>query len=63
MVMNREIEFLNQITVNAHSSVRIETGGKVLYVDPFMLTEAPLDADVKSSFVSDSIDGLDALQL
>ena len=44
--MNREIEFLNQITVNAHSSVRIETGGKVLYVDPFKLTEAPLDADV-----------------
>ena len=44
--MNTENVFLNQITVNAHSSVRIETEGKVLYIDPFRLTESPRDADV-----------------
>ncbi len=36
---------LDQITVNAHSSIRI--GGKtVVYVDPFRLTEEPHDADL-----------------
>ena len=36
---------LNQITVNAHSSIRI--GGKtVVYVDPFRLTEEAHDADL-----------------
>ena len=35
-----------RVRVNAHSSVRLELGGKVLYVDPFSLTEAPHDADL-----------------
>ena len=36
---------LDNITVNAHSSIRI--GGKtVVYVDPFRLTEEPHDADL-----------------
>ena len=35
-----------RVRVNAHSSVRLELGGKVLYVDPFSLTEAPRDADL-----------------
>ena len=39
-------EFLKRITVNAHSSVRIEAAGKVVYVDPFMLQTRPQDADV-----------------
>ena len=39
-------EFLKRITVNAHSSVRIEAGAKVVYVDPFMLQAEPKDADV-----------------
>ena len=34
------------IRVNAHSSVRIELGGKILYVDPFSLREEPHDADL-----------------
>lgn len=34
------------IRVNAHSSVRVELGGKVLYVDPFSLREEPHDADL-----------------
>ena len=40
------MDILNRITVNTHSSVRIETGGKVLYIDPFELKTAPRDADV-----------------
>ena len=36
---------LDQITVNAHSSIRI--GGKtIVYIDPFRLTEAAHDADL-----------------
>ena len=35
-----------RVRVNAHSSVRLELGGKVLYVDPFSLTEAHHDADL-----------------
>lgn len=38
--------FLRQITVNAHSSVRVEAEGRVLYVDPFALQTAPRDADL-----------------
>ena len=34
------------IRVNAHSSVRLELAGKVVYVDPFSLREAPHDADL-----------------
>ncbi len=34
------------IRVNAHSSVRVELGGKVLYVDPFSLSDAPHGADL-----------------
>lgn len=37
---------LRRIRVNAHSSVRLETAGKVVWIDPFSLTEAPGDADV-----------------
>ena len=44
--MNVRNEFLNRITVNTHSSVRIEAGGCILYVDPFALTTAAGDADV-----------------
>ena len=36
---------LDQITVNAHSSIRIG-GGTVVYVDPFRLTEEAHDADL-----------------
>lgn len=39
-------ELLNRVTVNTHSSIRIETGGRVLYVDPFALTKATGDADI-----------------
>lgn len=39
-------DFLKNISVNTHSSVRIEAEGKVLYIDPFGLTAAPRDADV-----------------
>ena len=35
-----------RVRVNAHSSVRLELGGKVVYVDPFSMTEAPRDADL-----------------
>ena len=35
-----------RITINTHSSVRIDTGEKVLYVDPFELREAVHDADL-----------------
>ena len=40
------MDVLDRITVNTHSSVRIETTGRVLYVDPFELPAAPHDADV-----------------
>ena len=43
--MKNALDFLKQITVNTHSSVRIEAEGKVLYVDPFELQKAPHDAD------------------
>ncbi len=36
---------MNQISINAHSSVRV-AGEQVFYVDPFKMTEAPHDADV-----------------
>ncbi len=44
--MDRIEALLSRITVNAHSSVRIEAGEKVVYVDPFLLQSAPKDADV-----------------
>lgn len=44
--MNGVFEYLNMITVNQHSSVRLFASGKVLYVDPFELPAAPKDADV-----------------
>lgn len=34
------------LSVNAHSSVRLELDGRVLYVDPFRLETAPHDADL-----------------
>ena len=34
------------IQINAHSSIRIEAGELVLYVDPFQLKQAPQDADL-----------------
>ncbi len=37
---------LSKIQVNAHSSVRIEAEGRILYVDPFALQNAPRDADL-----------------
>ena len=36
---------LNHVTVNTQSSIRIE-GSKVLYFDPFQITEATNDADI-----------------
>ena len=44
--MNFENEYLNMISVNKHSSVRIQTGEKVLYVDPFELPGKAEAADV-----------------
>ena len=44
--MERIEKVLAGITINTHSSVRIETAGKVLYVDPFRLEQAPHDADL-----------------
>ena len=37
---------LQGISVNAHSSVRIEAAGKIVYVDPFALNTEPRDADL-----------------
>lgn len=37
---------LNGITVNTHSSVRVEADGRIIYIDPFKLTTEPHDADV-----------------
>ncbi len=37
---------LGSITVNAHSSVRIDCGHLKVYVDPYLLKESPHDADV-----------------
>lgn len=34
------------LSVNAHSSVRLELDGRVLYLDPFRLQTAPRDADL-----------------
>ena len=36
---------LDKITINAHSSIRVG-GERVLYFDPFLVTEEPHDADV-----------------
>ena len=44
--MKDPAELLKQITVNTHSSVRIEAAGKAVYIDPFGLQNAPRDADV-----------------
>ena len=44
--MDRIEQLMDRITVNAHSSVRVETAGRVLYVDPFALSAAPGDADL-----------------
>ena len=35
-----------RISVNAHSSVRLELAGKVIRVDPFSLRDSPRDADL-----------------
>ena len=40
------LRLLDQITINTHSSIRIETEGKVLYTDPFGLSCELHDADV-----------------
>ena len=37
---------LSNIRVNAHSSIRIEAAGKVIYLDPFRLEEEVHDADL-----------------
>lgn len=34
------------ITINCHSSIRVETDGKVLRFDPFKLASSPLDTDI-----------------
>ena len=39
-------ELLGRVRVNAHSSVRVEAGDRVVYIDPFRLQEAPHDADL-----------------
>lgn len=44
--MKEPEELLQAISVNTHSSVRVETEGKILYVDPFKLQAAPHDADL-----------------
>ena len=44
--MDRIEQLLGRITVNAHSSVRIEAGEKVVQVDPYLLETAPKDADL-----------------
>ena len=44
--MERIEKALAGIRINAHSSIRIETAGKLLYVDPFRLEQAPHDADL-----------------
>jgi len=44
--MNIGNGYLNKISVNAHSSVRIETKEHMVYVDPFALTKETKDADV-----------------
>ncbi len=44
--MERIEKVLAGITINTHSSVWIETAGKVLYVDPFRLEQTPHDADL-----------------
>ena len=36
---------LDNVTINAHSSIRIEEG-KVLYFDPFHISDATNDADI-----------------
>lgn len=37
---------LKRITINTHSSVRVDADGKTVYIDPFRLVNAPHDADV-----------------
>ena len=36
---------LDNITINAHSSIRI-AGDKIMYFDPFLVTDEPHDADI-----------------
>jgi L-ascorbate metabolism protein UlaG (beta-lactamase superfamily) len=52
-------ELLGRIRINAHSSVRVETGGRVLYIDPFRLEDSPGDADL-IFFTHDHFDHLSA---
>ena len=37
---------LDKITVNVHSSIRVQAGNTVIYIDPFKLQTVPHDADV-----------------
>ena len=39
-------QVISRIRVNTHSSVRLETEGKTVYVDPFRLETEPHDADL-----------------
>lgn len=42
----RIIEFLNGLTINTQSSIRIVYGSRVLRLDPFLIREEPHDSDV-----------------
>ena len=44
--MERIDQLLQHIRVNTHSSLRLEAAGRVIYVDPFRLEDAPHDADL-----------------
>ena len=44
--MKQVNDLLRRISVNAHSSVRVQAGSTVIYIDPFALQEAPHDADL-----------------
>lgn len=46
MEHDRMQAFLQKLSVNAHSSVRLAAAGRVVYVDPFELKTAPHDADL-----------------
>ncbi len=46
MNMDTIEQVLSCISVNTHSSVRVEADGKIVYVDPFHLPDEPHDADV-----------------
>lgn len=45
-MMKQVNDLLRRISVNAHSSVRVQAGSTVIYIDPFALQEAPHDADL-----------------